>query len=57
MIWITADDVIAIHSRVIEKSGGKAKQILQKDNNKTDFAHRLEIPVNLVDNLIFLALI
>lgn len=22
MIWITADDVIAIHSRVIEKSGG-----------------------------------
>lgn len=24
MIWITADDVIAIHSRVIEKSGGKA---------------------------------
>lgn len=22
MIWITADDVIALHSRVIEKSGG-----------------------------------
>lgn len=22
MIWITADDIIAIHSRVIEKSGG-----------------------------------
>ena len=22
MIWITVDDVIAIHSRVVEKSGG-----------------------------------
>ena len=37
MIWITADDVIAIHSRVIEKSGGldglRDRDILESANS------------------------
>ena len=28
MIWITADDVIQIHSRVIQRSGGMDGQFL-----------------------------
>lgn len=34
-------------------TGGQLKELLQKYNNKANFGHRLEIPVNLIDNLIF----